>query len=480
MKRIKKKIALTFDDVLLIPRKSKVLPKDVDTRTRLTKNISLNIPIMSAAMDTVTESKLAISIAQQGGIGVIHKNMPVEMQAAEVGRVKKYESWIIRNPLTLGPEDTMKTAEDMSNKTGVKSFIIIDKGKVVGILTSRDMWFEKNMNEKVKNVMTKNPVTVRNADFDEATRIMHKTKIEKLPIVDRKGKLKGLITIKDVQKREKYPNASKDKEGRLLVGAAVGPFDIERAEALVKAGADVIAVDTAHGHTENVIKTVKHLKKKHKIDIIAGNVATKEGASDLIKAGADAIKVGMGPGSICTTRIVAGIGVPQITAIHECVEVGDKHNVPIIADGGIKNSGDIAKAIAAGASMVMIGSLFAGTDESPGESVYMAGRKYKRYRGMGSVNAMKKGSADRYAQGDVSKFVPEGVEGVVPYRGTLAEIVFQMTGGLRSSMGYCGCANINEMKKMAKFLRITKEGMAESHPHDITITEEPPNYWGGR
>jgi IMP dehydrogenase len=477
MKRVRKKMALTFDDVLLVPMKSKVLPRDVDTKTRLSKKISMNIPIMSAAMDTVTESRLAIALAQHGGIGIIHKNMPIEDQAKEVERVKKSESWIIRNPLTLRPDEKIAKAKEIMDKTDIRSFIIIEKGKVVGILTNRDMWFVKNMNDKVRNVMTKNPITTQRPDVKEAVKIMDKHKIEKLPIVDRKGQLKGLITITDLRKSERFPNASKDNEGSLLVGAAVGPFDMKRVDALVKAGVDIITVDTGHGHTENVIKTVSQIKKRHDIEVIAGNVATKEGTKDLISAGADAVKVGMGPGSICTTRIVAGIGVPQVTAIQDCSEAANKHGIPVIADGGVKNSGDIAKAIAAGASVVMIGSLFAGTDESPGEVVYMGGRKCKRYRGMGSMKAMKLGSSDRYAQGGAGKFVPEGVEGAVPYRGSVSEMIFQMVGGLRSSMGYCGCKSINDMKRRAKFLRITKEGIKESHPRGVTITEEPPNYW---
>lgn len=476
MKRVRKKMALTFDDVLLVPRKSKVLPRDVKTRTKLSKKISLNIPIMSAAMDTVTEAKLAIALAQHGGIGIIHKNMTIEKQAKEVERVKKFESWIIRDPLTLSPDDNIAKAKEIMDKTGVGSFIIMERGKVVGILTNRDLWFRK-MNEKVRNVMTKDPITIQRPDVKEAVKIMDKHKIEKLPIVDKKGGLKGLITITDLQKSELFPNASKDNEGRLLVGAAIGPFDMKRVDALINAGVDIINIDTAHGHTENVIKTVRQIKKAYDIEVIAGNVVTKEGTKDLVSAGADAVKVGVGPGSICTTRIVTGIGVPQVTAIQDCSEAANKHGVSIIADGGVKNSGDIAKAIAAGANAVMIGSLFAGTEESPGEVVYIEGRKCKRYRGMGSMKAMKLGSADRYAQGDTIKFVPEGVEGAVPYRGSVSEMVFHMVGGLRSSMGYCGCENINEMRKRAKFLRITKEGIKESHPRGVTITEEPPNYW---
>ncbi len=477
MKRVRKKIALTFDDVLLVPRKSKVLPKDVETKTKISKRVSLNIPILSAAMDTVTESRLAIALAQQGGIGIIHRNMSIDEQAREVRKVKKSESWIIRDPLTLSPDDRIAKAKEVMDSTDISSFIITDKGKVVGIVTNRDLWFRKNMNERVRNVMTKNPITIQEPDMKKAIKIMDEHKIEKLPIVDGKKRLKGLITITDIQKSEWFPNASKDNEGRLLVGAAVGTFDMKRVEALAKAGVDIITVDTAHGHTENVIKTVRQIKKAYDIEVIAGNVVTKGGTRDLISAGADAVKVGIGPGSICTTRIVSGIGVPQVTAIQDCFEVANKYGIPVIADGGVKNSGDIAKAIAAGASAVMIGSLFAGTEESPGEIVFIGGRKCKRYRGMGSMKAMMLGSGDRYAQSGTSKFVPEGVEGAVPYRGSVSEMVFQMVGGLKSSMGYCGCKNINEMKKRAKFLRITKEGIKESHPRGVTITEEPPNYW---
>jgi len=477
MKNVRKRVALTFDDVLLIPMKSSFLPRDVDTSTRLTKKISLKIPIMSAAMDTVTESSLAIALAQEGGIGIIHRNVSVEQQAKEVERVKKYVSWIIRNPLTLSPNDKIAKAKEIMDKTDISSFIIVENGRVVGILTNRDMWFRGNLNEKIRNVMTKNPMTIERPDVKQAMKIMDKHKIEKLPVVDRNHRLRGLITITDIQKNKEFPNASKDKEGSLMVGAAVGPFDMERVEALVNAGADIINVDTAHGHSENVIKTVRQIKKAYDIEVIAGNVATKEGAGDLISAGADAIKVGIGPGSICTTRIISGTGVPQVTAIQEASEIADQYGISVIADGGIKNSGDIAKAIAAGARVVMIGSLFAGTEESPGEIVYMEGRKCKKYRGMGSIRAMQMGSKDRYGQTDSHKLVPEGVEGVVPYRGTVSEMVFQMVGGLRSAMGYCGCRTISDMRRKAKFVRITKEGMRESHPHDVTITEDSPNYW---
>lgn len=476
MKRVRRKMALTFDDVLLVPRKSKVIPKEVETKTKVSKRISLGIPIMSAAMDTVTESKLAIALAQHGGIGVIHKNMAIEEQANEVERVKKFESAIIRDPLTLSPEDNISKAKEIMDQTDISSFIIVERGKVVGILTNRDMWFKTNMNQKVRNVMTKDPITIAKPDTKLAVKLMDEHKIEKLPIVDNKGRLKGLMTITDLQKREQYPNSSADREGRLLVGAAIGPFDTKRTDALVNAGADILTVDTAHGHTENVLRTVRQLKRNYDIDVIAGNIATSEATKDLISAGADAVKIGMGPGSICTTRIVSGMGVPQVTAVQDCSDEADKYGIPVISDGGVKNSGDIAKAVAAGASVVMIGSLFAGTEESPGEIVYMGGRKYKRYRGMGSMKALKLG-ADRYAQSKSSKFVPEGVEGVVPYRGNVSEMVFQMVGGLRSSMGYCGCRSITEMRKRARFIRITKEGMEESHPHGVTITEESPNYW---
>lgn len=451
----------------------------MSTRTKLTKRITLNIPIISAAMDTVTESRMAIVLAREGGMGIIHKNMPIERQAAEVEKVKKSESWIIRNPLTLNPEDNISRAVKLTNETGIGSFIVVENDKVVGILTSRDLWFKEKSDNKIRDIMTRDPITTTDPDIEKAKKIMNTHKIEKLPIVDAAGRLKGLIAIADLKKREKYPHAAKDDEGRLLVGAATGPFDMKRVDALVKAGADIIAVDTAHGHTDNVIRTVKEIKKKYDVEVIAGNVATGEGAIDLIKAGADAIKVGMGPGSICTTRIIAGIGIPQITAVQDCAEAAEKYGVAIIADGGIKNSGDIAKAIAAGARAVMIGSLFAGTEEAPGEVVYLGGRKYKKYRGMGSVKAMQLGSKDRYGQADANKFVPEGVEGMVPYRGNVSEMVFQMVGGLRSSMGYCGSATVLEMRKNAKFIRITKEGVKESHPHDVLITEESPNYWGG-
>lgn len=477
MKRVRKKIALTFDDVLLVPQRSSVLPKNVDIRTKLTKHIKLNIPIISAAMDTVTEAGLATAMAQEGGMGIIHKNMSAESQAGEVEKVKKFVSGVIRDPLTLGPEDEISKAKKIMESTGVGSFVVVEKGRVKGILTNRDLWFKENGSEKVGDVMTKDPITLQEPDLKKATRIMYENKIEKIPVVTGNGALKGLMTITDLEKSKKFPNASKDRRGRLLAGAAVGPFDMKRVGALVKAEVDVITLDTAHGHTENVIKTLRQIKKAHDIDVIAGNVATREGAEDLISAGADSVKVGMGPGSICTTRIVAGMGVPQVTAIQDCSEAAGKHGVSIIADGGIRNSGDIAKAVAAGAGIVMVGSLLAGTEESPGEVVHIEGRKCKHYRGMGSINAMKMGSSDRYAQKGSTKFVPEGVEGTVPYRGKVSEIIFQLVGGLRSSMGYCGCRDVEEMRKKSRFVRITKEGAKESHPHGVKITEEPPNYW---
>jgi len=480
MKRLKKKIALTFDDVLLVPRKSSILPADVDTKTKLSKKIHLHIPVMSAAMDTVTESKLAIALAREGGIGIIHRNLSIEDQCAEVNRVKRYESWIIKDPITLTPEDTIAKAKETAEEKRISSFPVIEKGKLVGILTHRDLRLKENLNEKVRNAMTKNPITIlEKTSMEEAVKIMDKNKIEKLPVVDKSGRLKGLITLTDIEESTKFPNASKDKEGRLLVGAAVGPFDMKRVDRLVNSDVDIIAVDTAHGHSENVLRTIRKIKKAYDIEVIGGNVATAEATEEVIAAGADVVKVGMGPASICTTRVIAGIGVPQITAIQDCYSVAKKHNIPIIADGGIKYSGDIAKAIAAGADVVMIGSLLAGTEESPGRVIFVGGRKYKSYRGMGSIGAMEGGSKDRYFQTS-KKLVPEGIEGIVPYRGSISEMVFQMVGGLRSAMGYCGCRNIEELKTKAEFVRISKAGLAESHPHDVTITEESPNYWTGQ
>ncbi len=479
------KEALTFDDVLLVPNYSEVLPTEVDVSTRLTKNIKLNIPIISAAMDTVTESDLAIAIARQGGIGIVHKNMSIEEQAEEIDRVKRSESGMIVNPVTVSPEQTIAEAEELMKRYKISGLPVTDKeGKLLGIITNRDIRFVKDFSKKIGDVMTKEKLkTVPvGTTLDEAKEILQKYKIEKLPVVDEKGNLKGLITIKDIEKREKYPNACKDKLGRLMVGAAVGvgKGTMERVKALVDAGVDVIVVDTAHGHSKGVLDTVERIKSEFpEIDLIAGNVATSEGTEALIKAGADAVKVGIGPGSICTTRIVAGVGVPQLTAIMECSKVADRYGISIIADGGIKFSGDIVKAIGAGASVVMIGSLFAGTKESPGELILYQGRSYKVYRGMGSLGAMKKGSKDRYFQSEVEekKLVPEGIEGMVPYRGPLADTIHQLVGGLRAGMGYCGAATIDEMRRKARFVRITSAGLKESHVHDVTITKEAPNYW---
>ncbi|MBI4843539.1 MAG: IMP dehydrogenase [Nitrospirae bacterium] len=476
------KIGLTFDDVLLLPSRSNVLPKDVDITARFTKKIMLNIPLVSAAMDTVTENELAIAIAREGGIGIIHRAMPPAEQADEVDKVKKSESGMILDPIILTPDDKISKARVLMNRYKISGVPIVKGKKLVGILTNRDLRFETNLQRKASEVMTsKGLITAPvGTSLREAEDILHKHKIEKLPIVDDDFNLAGLITIKDIEKRKKYPNACKDEYGRLRVGAAVGTGEeeAERAEALIKAGVDAIVVDTAHGHSSLVIETVAHLKKRFKIEIVAGNVATAEATKDLIKAGVSAVKVGVGPGSICTTRIVAGAGVPQMTAIKECSRVADVGGIPIIADGGIKYSGDVTKAIAAGASSVMIGSLFAGTDESPGELVLFQGRSYKVYRGMGSLGAMESGSKDRYFQSGVEskKLVPEGVEGRVPYKGMLAASVHQLVGGLRSGMGYCGCKNVNELRKTARFIRITPAGLRESHVHDVVITREAPNY----
>ncbi|MFO7152657.1 MAG: IMP dehydrogenase [Bacillota bacterium] len=474
------KEGLSFDDVLVLPAKSSVLPKDVDVSTRLTNKIRLNIPIISAAMDTVTEARLAIALAREGGIGIIHKNMSIERQALEVDKVKRSEHGVIVDPFYLSPENTIGEAMELMARYRISGVPITENGKLVGIITNRDIRFEDDMSKKIKDVMTKeNLVTAPvGTTLEEAKLILKKHKIEKLPLVDENFNLKGLITIKDIEKAIKYPNAAKDKNGRLLVGAAVGVGKdmMDRVKALVDAKVDVIVVDTAHGHTEGVIKAVVTIKEKFpELQVIAGNVATAQATEDLIKAGADAVKVGMGPGSICTTRVVAGIGVPQITAIYDCARAAAKYGVPIIADGGIKYSGDIVKAIAAGADSVMIGGLFAGTEESPGEIEIYKGRSFKVYRGMGSLGAMEEGSKDRYFQEDAKKLVPEGVEGRVPYRGPLSEIVFQLVGGLRAGMGYAGARNIEELKK-AKFIKITSAGLRESHPHDVYITKEAPNY----
>ena len=478
-------VALTFDDVLLLPAASKVLPNEVDVRTRLSRNIAMNIPLLSAAMDTVTEANTAISMAREGGIGIIHRNMSVERQATEVDKVKKSESGMIVDPVTMHPDQKISEVLEVMERYRISGVPIVEDGrKLVGIVTNRDLRFETNLNQKVANVMTKkNLVTASEGiTLEESKVLLHKNRIEKLLVVNDKGDLLGLITIKDIMKIKKYPSACKDKLGRLRVGAAVGvgPDRDGRVEALVKAGVDVIVIDSAHGHAEDVVNSVPVIKGKFpNIEVIAGNVATAEGTSSLIEAGADAIKVGVGPGSICTTRVVAGVGVPQISAVMECAKVARKHQVPIIADGGIKYSGDVVKALAAGADSVMIGSIFAGTDESPGETVLYQGRSYKVYRGMGSLGAMKEGSGDRYFQGDVVeevKLVPEGIEGRVPYKGPLASSVFPLIGGLRAGMGYVGCGSLDQLRKEAKFIRITSAGLKESHVHDVIITKEAPNY----
>lgn len=475
--------AITYDDVLLVPAQSSVLPRETDVRTRLTQRIELMIPLVSAAMDTVTESAMAIAMAREGGIGVLHKNMTIPHQAEEVDKVKRSESGMIRDPITLSPQRTVREALDLMKKYSISGIPIVEDERLVGILTNRDLRFEPNMDLEVSKVMTAGNLVTAPAGttLEEAEVILQKHRIEKLPVVDKNGKLKGLITFKDIQKKKRHPNACKDKLGRLRVGAAVGVTSdtMDRVAALLQAGVDVIVVDTAHGHSKGVLSMVRQIKGKFDIQVIAGNVGTSEGTKELIKAGADAVKVGVGPGSICTTRVVAGVGVPQVTAILECAKVALRHNIPIIADGGVKQTGDIAKAIAAGADSVMIGSLFAGVDESPGEKVLYEGRSYKVYRGMGSLEAMKQGSKDRYfqdAEDDLQKLVPEGIEGRVPYKGTLSETVHQMVGGLRSAMGYCGCRSIGEMKKKAQFVRMTDAGLRESHPHDVSITKEAPNY----
>ncbi len=474
--------ALTFDDVLLKPAKSDVLPRDVSISTKLTKRIHLTIPLMSASMDTVTESKLAIAIAREGGIGIIHKNFTIDEQVEEVDKVKRSESGVITDPVFLTPEHPIYDAEAIMAKYRISGVPIVDEQrKLVGILTNRDLRFEKNFSRSIGEVMTREGLVTApvGTTLEEAKEILQRHKVEKLPIVDEAFILKGLITIKDIEKAKQFPNAAKDSHGRLLVGAAVstGKDSYLRAQALVKAGVDVIVVDTAHGHSTGVIQMVKRLRELYPdLNIIAGNVATGEATRDLIEAGADAVKVGIGPGSICTTRIVAGIGVPQISAIYDCANVAREYGVPIIADGGIKFSGDITKAIAAGASVVMIGSLFAGTEESPGEMEIFQGRSFKVYRGMGSIGAMKSGSSDRYFQEQNKKLVPEGIEGRVAYRGPLSEIVFQLIGGLRAGMGYCGTPTIEDLQQNAQFLRITGAGLRESHPHDVHITKEAPNY----
>lgn len=474
---------LTFDDVLLVPGESDVLPAEADVRTQFSRNIQLNIPIVSAAMDTVTESRLAIALAQQGGIGIIHKNMSIAEQADEVDKVKRSESGMIVNPITMSPNESISDALAVMEKYKISGVPITTHGKLVGILTNRDLRFESNFNQKISEVMTKdNLITVPvGISLDEAKKILHKHKIEKLLVVDDDYRLKGLITVKDIKKAIEFPAACKDELGRLRVGAAIGPSPdlMDRAAALVQANVDVLVIDTAHGHSKKVLEAVV-LVKKHfpKVDVIAGNIATSEGAKALIDSEVDGIKVGMGPGSICTTRVVTGSGVPQITAIDNCYKISREMGIPLIADGGIKYSGDLVKGLAAGASSVMIGSLFAGTDEAPGEQVLYQGRSYKMYRGMGSIEAMKKGSKDRYSQttDEATKMVPEGIEGRVPHRGSLSSIIQQLIGGLRAGMGYCGCRNLEEIRKKSKFIRITPAGLRESHVHDVIITKEAPNY----
>ena len=476
-----RKRALTFEDILLVPKYSEILPKEVSIKTQLTKNITLNIPLVSAAMDTVTEHRAAIMMARLGGIGIIHKNMDVESQVREIRRVKKSESGIIIDPVSIQANATLKEALHIMSEYRISGVPVVDDSNtLIGILTNRDLRFENDYSKKVEQLMTKMPlITVKKGTtLDDAEAIFRTNKVEKLPIVDENNKLAGLITIKDLKKRQEYPNANKDAYGRLRVGAAIGVGQLDRAKALVAAGVDVLVLDSAHGHSKGIIDTVKMVKKELDIDIIAGNIATSEAAEALVEAGVDGIKVGIGPGSICTTRIVSGVGVPQISAIEECTEVGRKHGVPVIADGGIKYSGDFAKALAAGAQSVMVGSLLAGTDESPGEVITYQGRQYKTYRGMGSIGAMTKGSSDRYFQEGTAadKLVPEGIEGRVPHAGSIRDVIFQLVGGLRSSMGYVGARDIKDYQEKAEFVEITSAGLKESHVHDVIITHEAPNY----
>ncbi len=476
-----RKRALTFEDVLLVPRYSEVLPREVNVESKFSRNITLKVPMASAAMDTVTEYRAAIAMARLGGIGIIHKNMDIETQAKMVTKVKKSESGIIIDPVFVHPDATLADAEALMSEFKISGVPVVDThNKLLGILTNRDMRFEKDMTKLAIDTMTSMPLITasKGISLDDAGDIMHKNKIEKLPIIDEDGYLQGLVTIKDIRKRIEYPHSNKDAFGRLCVGAAIGVGQIDRARALVDAGVDVLVMDSAHGHSKGILDSVKAIKAELEVDIVAGNVATAEAVEALIEAGADGVKVGIGPGSICTTRIVAGVGVPQISAIDECSVVGRKHGVPIIADGGIKYSGDIAKALAVGASCVMAGSLLAGTEESPGDTISYQGRQYKLYRGMGSIGAMSKGSTDRYFQEGTAadKLVPEGIEGRVPFRGSIGGIVHQMMGGLRSSMGYCGSESIKDFWEKAEFVEITSAGLKESHVHDVIITEEAPNY----
>jgi IMP dehydrogenase len=472
---------ITFDDVLLLPAKSGIVPSQAETSTQLTNNIRINIPIVSAAMDTVTEAALAIALAQEGGVGVIHKNLTVEAQQREVAKVKRSEHGVILDPVTLSPDEPVRRAQELMKEQNVSGIPIVDGKRLVGILTRRDLKFLKDYDVKISTVMVKNNLVTGPAGttLEQAKEILQEHKVEKLLLVNANGELAGLITMRDIDRVQQYPLAARDKRGRLRVGAAVSVHDYERIEALIAADVDIIVVDTAHGHSQNVIDTVKKIKTDYNIDVIAGNIATSQAAKDLIEAGANAIKVGIGPGAICTTRVISGVGVPQVSAIMNCAEVAEPQNIPVIADGGVRQSGDITKAIAAGASSVMIGSLFAGLKESPGQLVIYKGRQFKEYRGMGSLGAMVKGSAERYGQKsstEKQKLVPEGVEGRVPYRGMLDAFVYQLVGGLRAGMGYCGARNIEDLKEKARFVRISSASVAESHPHDIQITKEAPNY----
>ena len=476
---------LTYDDVLLVPARSEVMPREVDTATRLTRNLRINVPLISAAMDTVTESDFAIAIAREGGVGVLHKNMTAERQAQEVRRVKRSESGMILDPVVLRPEHTVGDARERMARYSIGGIPIVDEERrLVGIVTNRDLRFQPDNATPLRQIMTKEGLVTapEGTTLDQAEARLQEHKIEKLPVTDAGGILKGLITFKDIQKKKKHPHAAKDEFGRLLVGAAVGvtPDTFDRIAALVEAGVDFVVVDTAHGHSEGVLRTVERVKSDFGgLDVVAGNVATPEGTEDLILAGADAVKVGIGPGSICTTRVVAGVGVPQLSAVLRCAAAARRYDVPIIADGGVKQTGDIPKALVAGADTVMIGGLFAGVEESPGDTVLYEGRRYKNYRGMGSLGAMQAGSKDRYfqdAEDDLKKLVPEGIEGRVPYKGTLGEVIYQMVGGLRAAMGYCGCKDVPALQERAQFVRITSSGLRESHPHDVTITSESPNY----
>ena len=474
------KKGLTFDDVILVPKYSKILPGNVKLNTRLTANIKLNIPLLSAAMDTVTESRLAISLARHGGLGIVHKNMSIEEQVSEVDKVKRSESGMILDPITIESNKTIHQALEIMEKFRISGVPVVDNGKLKGILTNRDIRFENNLDLLVSDRMTsKNLITVeKGTTLDKAKIVLQKHRIEKLLVVDKAGKLTGLITVKDILKKEDFPYAAVDKHGRLMVGAAVGVSGdyLDRVAELKKAKVDIITVDTAHGHTKSVVDAIKKIKKTFSVELIAGNIATADAAKSLIDAGVDALKVGIGPGSICTTRIIAGVGVPQLTAVQDVYSIAKKHHIPVISDGGMRYSGDIAKSLAAGADCVMLGSLFAGTDESPGEVILWEGRSFKSYRGMGSLAAMKKGSSDRYFQTDSDKLVPEGIEGMVAYKGPVKETIGQLLGGIRSSMGYCGVRNIQEFQKESEFIQITSAGVKESHPHDVNITKESPNY----